>query len=175
MELKKIVPRGNTGEGVRTIVLPWKGGRGLDETMAASSPTLELKAVKTLELWLESSTRVAKSPSRQVAKSPSRQVDWSAGRLVGWSAGRLVGCEPLTFAKGPPQRLGRDLLGGDACLGPPQSSNIPNGLTTETSAQIPWLRKLSHPGMLFGYNQHLDQSMLLIFKLLRYFRAIRFD
>ena len=51
MELKKIVPRGNTGEGVRTIVLPWKG-------------------VKTLELWLESSTRVAKSPSRQKT-SPS--------------------------------------------------------------------------------------------------------
>ena len=56
MELKKIVPRGNTGEDVRTIVLPWKGGRGLDETMAARSPTLELKAVKTLELWLESRT-----------------------------------------------------------------------------------------------------------------------
>jgi hypothetical protein len=55
-ELKKIVPRGNTGEDVRTIVLPWKGGRGLDETMAAKSPTLELKAVETLELWLESST-----------------------------------------------------------------------------------------------------------------------
>ena len=146
MELKKIVPRGNTGEDVRTIVLPWKGGRGLDETMAARSWTLELKAVKTLELWLESSTQVAKSP-RDITKPVQGRARWYGG----------------------------DHPGGDACLRAPRATNTHHGLTTETSAQIPWLRKLSHPGMLFGYNQHLDQSMLLIFKLLRYFRAIRFD
>ena len=154
MELKKIVPRGNTGEDVRTIVLPWKGGRGLDETMAARSPTLELKAVKTLEMWLESSTRVAKSPSRQVAKSPKDITKPVQGRAR-WYGG--------------------DHTGGDACLRARRATNTHHGLTTETSAQIPWLGKLSHPGIFFRYNQHLDQSMLLIFKLLRYFRSIRFD
>ncbi len=68
--LRKIVPRGNTGGDVRTIAGPWEGRRGLEERLATKSPTLELKAVEALELWLQSSTQVAKSPSRQVAKSP---------------------------------------------------------------------------------------------------------
>ena len=93
--------------------------------------------METSELWLESSTQVAKSPSRQVA---------------------------ITLpAKGPARGLGGDLPGGDACFGPPRAINIPNGLTAETSAQLPWLGKLSHRWMVVFYNQHSDQSTFLIF------------
>ena len=47
-------------------------------------------------------------------------------------------------AKGPARGLGEDHPGGDACFGPPRAINIPNGLTAETSAQLPWLGKLFH-------------------------------
>ena len=167
MELKKIVPRGNTGEDVRTIVLPWKGGRVLDETMAARSPTLELKAVKTLELWLESSTRVAKSPSRQVGKS--------AGRQVGRSA------EDITLpVQGPARGLGGDYPGGDACFGPRPATSTPHGLTTENSAQIPLVGKTSHWGGVVlempSYLRLSDYFSQIIYFCLRiFFIFIRFD
>ena len=48
-ELRKIGPRGNTGGDVRTIAGPWEGKRGLEERLAAKSPTLELKVVGTSE------------------------------------------------------------------------------------------------------------------------------
>ena len=68
------------------------------------------------------------------------------GRQVGRSAGRQVGSGALTWAKGPARRLGRDHLGGDACLGPLRASNPPYGLTTETSAQPPEFGKPFHRG-----------------------------
>ena len=40
---------GNTGGDVRTIAGPWEGRRGLEERLAAKSPTLELKVVGTSE------------------------------------------------------------------------------------------------------------------------------
>lgn len=58
-DLRKIVPPGNTGENVRTIVGPWEARRGMEESLAAKSSTLELKVVETIELWLESSMRAA--------------------------------------------------------------------------------------------------------------------
>ena len=48
-KLRKIGPRGNTGGDVRTIAGPWEGRRGLEERLAAKSPTLELKVVGTSE------------------------------------------------------------------------------------------------------------------------------
>ena len=48
--LRKIVPRGNTGEDVRTIAGPWKGWRGLDGRLVAISPTLVLRIEETPEL-----------------------------------------------------------------------------------------------------------------------------
>ena len=71
-----------------------------------------------------------------------RQVGRSAGRQVGRSAVR-INLTPI----GPARWWGRDLLGGDACFGPSGASNIPNGLTAETSAQLPRLGKLSHRWM----------------------------
>ncbi len=65
--------------------------------------------------------------------------------IPGW-VGMSVG-QPSPFALPPEQRLGRDYLRGDACFGPPRASNIPNELTAETSAQLPWLGKLSHRWM----------------------------
>ncbi len=43
--IRKIVPRGNTGGDIGTIAGPWEGRRGLEERLAAKSPTLELKVV----------------------------------------------------------------------------------------------------------------------------------
>ena len=47
-------------------------------------------------------------------------------------------------SKVPARGLGGDHPGGDACFGPPRAINIPNGLTAETSAQLPWLGQLFH-------------------------------
>ena len=39
------MPRGSIGEDIRTIAGTWEGRRGLEERLAAKSPTLELKVV----------------------------------------------------------------------------------------------------------------------------------
>ena len=116
----------NTEDDVRTIAGPWEGRRGLGDKLAVKLPALELKAGEISELSVKSSTQI-------------RQVGRSAGRQVGRSA-VSINLAP----QGPARRLGRDYLSGDACFGPPWASNIPNGLTAETSAQLPWLGKLSH-------------------------------
>ena len=43
------MPRGSIGEDIRTIAGPWEGRRGLEERLAAKSPTLELRVVGTSE------------------------------------------------------------------------------------------------------------------------------
>jgi len=111
----------NTEDDVRTIAGPWEGRRGLEEKLAVKLPALELKAGGTSELSLKSSTQI-----RQVGRSAVS-----------------INLAP----QGPARRLGRDYLSGDACLGPPRAINIPNGLTAETSAQLPWLGKLFHRWM----------------------------
>jgi hypothetical protein len=103
----------------RAVVAP-------DKKLASKLPTSELKLVEA-------------SGAR---RDSSRQVGRSAGRQVGRSA-VSINLAP----QGPARRFGRELLGGDACFGPPRASNIPNGLTAETSAQLPWLGKLSHRWM----------------------------
>ena len=67
-KLRKIAPRGNTGEDVRTIAGPWEGRRGLEEKLAVKFPALELKAGETLVLSLKSSTQIG-----QVGRSAGRQ------------------------------------------------------------------------------------------------------
>ena len=116
----------NAKDDVRTIAGPWEGRRGLEEKLAVKFPALELKAGEISELSVKSSTQI-------------RQAGRPAGRQVGRSA-VSINLAP----QGPARRLGRDYLGGDACFGPPRASNIPNGLTAETSAQLPWLGKLFH-------------------------------
>ena len=72
-ELRKIAPRSNTGEDVRTIAGPWESRRGPEEKLAAKFPALDLKAGETSELSLKSSTQI-----RQVGRSAGRQVGRSA-------------------------------------------------------------------------------------------------
>ena len=70
--------------------------------------------------------------------SPSRQVAKSADDI------------PLPV-QGPARGLGGDYPGGDACFGPRPATSTPHGLTTENSAQIPWVGETSHRGVVvFG-------------------------
>ena len=147
-----IAPRGNTRGDVRTISEPWAGRRGLEERLAAKSPTLKLKAVETLEQWLESSTRVGRSAGRQVGRS----------------------AEDITLpVQGPARGLGGDYPGGDACFGPRPATSTPHGLTTETSAQIPLVGKTSHwCGVVLGVHSYLrlsDYFSQIIYFCLRIF------
>jgi hypothetical protein len=65
--------------------------------------------------------------------------------------------------QGPARRFGRELLSGDACFGPPWASNIPNGLTADTSAQLPWLGKLSHRWIFSFLNSGLSAVNIFVF------------
>ena len=82
-ELRKIVPLGNTGGDIGTIAGPWESMRGLEERLAATSTTLELKAVETSEQRQESSAQVAKSPSRRYSAG-DRPCPRIGRGLSGW-------------------------------------------------------------------------------------------
>jgi len=111
------------------MVIRASGGLGCSSGAAESkSSTLDLKVEAIPELW----------------------PNW-----VSWVEILVVTHDPVGRSavsinlapQGPARRLGRDYLSGDACLGPPRAINIPNGLTAETSAQLPWLGKLFHRWM----------------------------
>ncbi len=127
------MPRGNTGEDVRTIAGPWESLRVLEARIEASSSTFLLKMDESPQLWPEKSTRtgIPLVIHDQVAKSPSRQVGVTRP------------------AKGPARGLGGDYPGGDACFGPRRTSNTPHGLTTKNLAQIPWVAVIFHWDTLF--------------------------
>lgn len=116
------MPRGNTGEDVRTIAGPWEGRRGLEERLATKSPTLELKAVEALGLWLQSSPQVAKSQSRKVASGRHPARERSSARIGLRSPGRRCLPRAATGDQHTPQtadrKYGADSMGvGDSSSG----------------------------------------------------------
>jgi hypothetical protein len=95
--------------------------------------------------------RAVVAPDKKLAsKLPTSELKLVEASGARRDSSRQVGRSAVSInlaPQGPARRFGRELLGGDACFGPPRASNIPNGLTAETSAQLPWLGKLSHRWM----------------------------
>ena len=127
---------------------------GLEGRLRANPSRFVLKVDETTQLWPEENAR---------AGIPDGQI-----RQVGKSA------DDITLpVQGPARGLGGDYPGGDACFGPRPATSTPHGLTTENSAQIPWVGETSHRGVVvFGVCSQLglsDHFSQIIYFCLRIF------
>ncbi len=122
--------------------------------LTATRRCLAVKSEETLG-WLLELMRAWRGPEVRLRRT-SRRLCRMWRRCRGSARRRVRGSAPLVTRdqicqvainrteKGPPRRLVLGYLNGNARLGLPRPHKTPHGLNTETSAQLPLGRVITH-------------------------------